>query len=553
MLDFNKSNWAETGLPCGNCGSSDAKAINIDGSSKCFSCNKHTPASANTAAKDFDNNVVPFNSRGVWMDGTYGPLPDRKIKEATAKTYGVQVKYNSDGTVANHMYPYYKDGALVAKKIRNVKEKSFFAEGNIKGSELFGQHLFSRGKYITIVEGECDAMAAYELTGSKFAVVSVVNGAGSAVKDIKKNLAFFDDFETVVIAFDNDKPGVDAAKQVAELFQPNKAKILTLKKYKDANEYLKNNDREEFMNEWWGAKVFTPEGILAGADMWDLIHERDNRVSVPYPWEGLNKFTYGFRQQELVTITSGSGMGKSSLVKELEHHILKTTEDSIGLLHYEETPRTTGLGLMSIEANKRLILPDVLDSLTKEEEFDLFKKTLGSGRVFLHDHFGSTNEDNLINKIRFMVKAYDVKWVIVDHLSIVVSGMEGDNERQLIDRLMTKLRTLVHETNVGMFLISHLRRPSGDNGHEQGAEVTLSQLRGSHSIAQLSDMVFGLERNQQDDDEEVRSVSKLRVLKNRYVGETGVAAYLKYDKVSGRMYEIDNPFVQEDDDEEGEF
>ena len=152
-----------------------------------------------------------------------------------------------------------------------------------------------------------------------------------------------------------------------------------------------------------------------------------------------------------------------------------------------------------------------------------------------------------------MVNAYDVKLVIVDRLSIVVSGMEGDNERQLIDRLMTKLRTLVHETGVGMFLISHLRRPSGDNGHEQGAEVTLSQLRGSHSIAQLSDMVFGLERNQQDEDEEVRSVSKLRVLKNRYVGETGVAAYLKYDKVSGRMYEIDNPFIQEEDDEEDEF
>jgi len=206
--------------------------------------------------------------------------------------------------------------------------------------------------------------------------------------------------------------------------------------------------------------------------------------------------------------------------------------------------------LMSIEANKRLILPDVLDSLTKEEEFDLFKKTLGSGRVFLHDHFGSSSEENLIHKIRFMVKAYDVKWIILDHLSIIVSGMEGENERQLIDRLMTKLRTLVHETGVGMFLISHLRRPSGDSGHEQGAEVSLSQLRGSHAIAQLSDMVFSIERNQQHDDEEMRSVSKVRVLKNRYIGDTGVATYLKYDKVSGRMYEIDNPFVEEDTEDE---
>jgi twinkle protein len=552
MQDHNQSNFAKTGQPCPDCGSSDALAINQDGSTKCFSCGKFSPTGG--------DNIVPINTapvtkptKGINMDGMFGPLPDRKISEATARLYGTQVRYNPDGTVAQHFYAYYKDGSLVAKKIRNVQEKSFFAEGNIRNTELFGQNKFQRGKFITITEGECDAMAAYELLGSKYPVVSVINGAASAVGDVKKNLAYFDTFDTVIIAFDNDKPGQDAAKKVAELFAPNKAKICTFATYKDANEYLKNNKREAFMNEWWAAKTFTPEGILVGADMWDVISKEDERVSVPYPYEGLNKFTYGFRENELVTITSGSGMGKSTFVKELEYHMLQATEDNIGLLHYEEDAKRTGLGLMSIEANRRLYVPDECKDVTPEQKFDFFKRTLGSGRVFLHDHFGSTNEDNLINKVRFMVKAYDVKWVIIDHLSIVVSGMEGDNERQLIDRLMTKLRTLVHETGVGMFLISHLRRPSGDRGHEQGAEVSLSQLRGSHSIAQLSDMVFSLERDQQHEDEEVRAISKLRVLKNRYVGETGIACYLKYDKTTGRMYETDDPHTEINDTDEDEF
>ena len=49
---------------------------------------------------------------------------------------------------------------------------------------------------------------------------------------------------------------------------------------------------------------------------------------------------------------------------------------------------------------------------------------------------------------------------------------------------MTKLRTLVQEPNIGLFVVSHLRRSEGDKGHEDGAAVRLGQ-RGSHAIAQL--------------------------------------------------------------------
>jgi twinkle protein len=104
---------------------------------------------------------------------------------------------------------------------------------------------------------------------------------------------------------------------------------------------------------------------------------------------------------------------------------------------------------------------------------------------------------------------------------------------------MTKLRTLVQETGCGMLLVSHLRRPSGDRGHEEGAAVSLSQLRGSHSIAQLSDAVIGLERDQQADSETERNVTTLRVLKMRFTGETGIACHLYYDRERGRLSEVD--------------
>jgi twinkle protein len=98
-----------------------------------------------------------------------------------------------------------------------------------------------------------------------------------------------------------------------------------------------------------------------------------------------------------------------------------------------------------------------------------------------------------------------------------------------------------------LMLVSHLRRPQGDRGHEQGAETTLAQLRGSHAIAQLSDVVVGAERNQQHDDPGMRDVTLLRVLKNRVTGETGPTTALRYSRDTGRLTEI--PFSYGEDGE----
>ena len=173
------------------------------------------------------------------------------------------------------------------------------------------------------------------------------------------------------------------------------------------------------------------------------------------------------------------------------------------------------------------------------------KDTVGSGRFFVFDHFGSIDNDEILSRVRYMAKSLDCKWVFLDHLSILVSGQDDGDERKSIDVLMTKLRSLVEETGIGLLLVSHLRRPTGDLGHENGKEVTLSHLRGSASIAHLSDSVIAMERNQQSEDEVISNTTTIRILKNRYTGETGVSCYLHYDKESGRMMQVDNPFSED--------
>jgi len=205
---------------------------------------------------------------------------------------------------------------------------------------------------------------------------------------------------------------------------------------------------------------------------------------------------------------------------------------------------------MSVEANARLYIREVREAFGKEDLTNWQKNTVGTGRFFAFDHFGSMGTEEILARVRYMVKALDCKWIFLDHLSILVSGLEGMDERRNIDILMTKLRSLVEETNCSLLLVSHLRRTGSDSGHEEGKEVSLAHLRGSQSIAQLSDAVVAMERDQQADDPNVANTTTIRVLKNRYAGETGIACHLFFNKETGRLHEVTNIGDSPDNDDD---
>ena len=530
---------------CDHCGSSDANTKYEDGHSFCYSCKKYI-----NGDKDMETHkVVPMinnASSTLKTEGVVDAISERRISKDTARLYNTQIKKTGSMTT-HHIYQYFdKNATHIANKIREVKDKKFWSEGNLTGSGLFGQNIFGKaGKFITVCEGEIDAMSAYELLGSKWPVVSIKNGAASALQNCRDSFEYLNKFEKVVLCFDSDKAGKEASLEVADLFEPNKCLIMDME-LKDANEYLKTNQREKFSKCWWNSSPFTPAGIVNLADLGATLYDEKYCETVLYPWNGLNDKTYGMRTGELVTFTSGAGMGKSSIIRELMHHIMSNTKDNIGVLAMEENIRNTAFNIMSVEANERLYIKEIREKFSREQLQEWQDKTIGTGRFLAFDHFGSMSNDEILSRIRFMARALDCKWIVLDHLSILVSGQEDTDERKSIDILMTKLRSLVEETNIGLLLVSHLRRPSGDRGHEDGREVSLSHLRGSASIAHLSDSVIALERNQQADDPAEANTTTIRVLKNRYTGDTGIACRLHYDKESGRMTEIDNPFMEND-------
>ena len=538
-MEENKNGFVKYHLPCPLCESTDAVSVNADNSAYCFSCQKYIKE-YNMETQPATNGNHEYEVKNFTKESDYAEIIDRNISEQTCKKFGVTVKMDDVGTITNHYYPYHDtQGAKIATKTRYTKLKEFNIVGNTKNSGLFGQHLFSKNKYVIITEGEIDCLSSYQmmLKGTYHTpVVSIKNGIASAVKDIKASLEWLEQFENVIINFDNDKHGLEGAMKVAELFSPGKCRVMHLPTgFKDASDCLTQNKIQIYTKTFWDAKKFAPDGIINASTLLDDVLKPVTKSFVQYPFEGLNKITYGLRPSELVTFTAGSGLGKTQVMREVVHHIIKSTEDKIGLLMLEETPVITAKGLMSVEANQRLHLPDV--HVSKEEMTTYFDATVGTGRVYMFDHFGSNSIDNIVSRVRFLAKGLDCKYIIIDHISIIVSDQSHGDERRALDEIMTRLRTLVQETGVSMIVVSHLRRPDG-KGHEEGAATSLSQLRGSASIGQLSDIVIGLERDAQHDDIEIRHTTRIRVLKNRFSGITGPCCDLKYDRETGRLTEV---------------
>ncbi len=504
-------NQFEQHIACPNCGSSDANALYSDGHTFCHKCHYRTKGDGTPT----NHTHIMSN---VELKGSASRLATRKISEKTSELF----KTYKDGSILRHYY-YDVDGRLLGAKIR-TKDKDFRCEGEVKtlfGMQNFRHKTTSKQKKLVITEGEMDAMACYE--AQPWDVVSIPNGAAAAKKAIQHNYEWITHYDKVVLFFDNDPAGLQASKDAAGVLPPGKGFIGFLDDYKDASEALAAGDAEAVRAVCnYNHQQFTPDGIVDAKDLLEVVTTPTQPADHDYPFQGLQTKLHGIRFGELTTITAGSGIGKSSFCRQLATHLLNQGE-RVGYLALEESNRRTALGLMSSAVGKSLHIGEH----SKKELTNYFDSTIANWNLHLFDGFGSYDPDHIYNRIEYMAAGLETRVVFLDHLSILLSGLDGD-ERRMLDITMTRLRSLVERTGIALFLVSHLRRTLNDKAHEEGAKVSLGQLRGSASIAQLSDSCIALERDQQSGSKSASTT--IRILKNRYTGETGVACQLDFDK-----------------------
>lgn len=490
-------------LPCEDCGSSDALAEYSDGHTYCFSCQKYSRARDRSSA-------LP----GKY---TYEYIPWRGVLKETMEFYGVKTKIDDSGQPVEIGYPY-PNGSY---KIRDLSEKSFYTKGDISKAGLFGQDKFSLGghKYVTITEGELDALSLYQVT--KGPVVSVRSSV-SAVRDCSSSRAWLNSYERIYLAFDADGPGRDAAASCARLFDYNKVYSVNFSRRKDANEYLQNGEDEELKKIWWNSKKYLPENIVSSFSEFKTILEEPTKNGVSYPFPTLTGMTYGIRRGESVLVTAMEGVGKTEFMHAIEHHLLRNTNDNIGALYLEETKQRHLQAIAGIQLGKPAHLPDV--GVTQEQTYLALMEAVGrDDRLYLYSHYGSDDPEILLDRIRFLVTACACTYIILDHITMSVSGLGGEDERRALDYLSTRLEMMVKELNFALIIVSHVN----DNG----------QTRGSRYISKIADIRIDLERDLTNADSLTRNTTTLSITKNRFSGRTGYAGKIVFDPVSYTYYE----------------
>lgn len=546
MTTEESAGWAQTKLPCPKCPSSDAFNINLEGWGHCFSCKANVPPEGGAAAPAGPAEPVTKNTSLIQPeDIEFIALGKRRISEATCRKFGYGLARSKAGEMVQ-VAPYVKKGEVVAQKCRTA-DKEFYILGKAAKMPFFGQHLWpSKGKMLVITEGEIDALSVSEVQDNKWPVVSLPNGVEDASKAMLANLEWLEGYDRVVLMFDMDKQGRQASQEAAEALPPGKAYIASLP-LKDASECLQAGQGDAIRKAIWDASAWRPDAIVSGASLRDRIKAWKGPEGVPWPWPGMANMApergrpAKMALASVIAIVAGTGVGKSTLTRALEHYLV-TSGERVGCLHLEEDATRSALGVVGYHLGMRLeygatdVDPDVLDKALLE--------TVEKDGVFFYDSFGSTGVDNIVSKVRFLAKGERCRYVVLDHLSIVVSGLEINDERKAIDVAMTKLRTLVQETGICLILVNHLRRKDGRSA-EEGGEVSLSDIRGSQAIAQLSDDVVSLERDQQG---EAKDVTLMRRLKSRLYGMTGPATKFLFDPETGRIIDVGLDYGEEPPD-----
>lgn len=446
----------------------------------------------------------------------------RGISKDTFELYGVLTKV-VNGIDSSVAFPYYS-GEKEALKIRDASIKRFQVTGEgFRDSGLFGQEVFDKAsrEAVLVTEGEFDAMAAYELLDKRFACVSLKSGASSAVRDFKNSYDYLNSFDKIYLCFDNDEQGYKAAKAVQGIFDFRKVYHISMKKFKDANEYLINHETEGFRSLVLNSRRFAPDNVIHSFDdIKGVLKEDKEDLLGEYPFPVLNQMLYGLHAGEVIVLKAQEGVGKTEFFRAMESHLIKTTPYNIGIIHLEEDNGTTVKAIAGYHLGVPAILPD--SGLSLDEVYKGYTEAVNGNedRVHIHSSFDIEDEEAFLGNIRFLSSVAGCRFIFLDHITWLATGMQDEDERRKLDRISQKLKLLSKELRFTLVMISHVN----DYG----------QTRGSRNITKVANSVISLSRDVNEGSDEI----SISIEKARLSGRTGPAGFARFNREEGRLLPV---------------
>lgn len=466
-------------------------------------------------------------------------IPERAITKETCEHFGVRVALSEkDGqTIEAIYYPYTKKGKVVGYKKKDLTVPKgdrfhFTTIGEVKiDSELFGQNVGATGgKKVFVTEGENDTLAAYQVLKEKYpsgepTVLSIGLGTANAAAHLGNNLNYLNNFQEVVIAFDQDsateeekkkgiKKGKEAVSDVAQLIPDIKVASFS---EKDINDCLLEGKKDEA---YWAlvskAKNFKPEGFVSVDDVWE------EATALPtwgkaWPWPTLTKLTYGRRLGEGVYFGAGVKVGKSEAVNQIAHHVTQVEKGKIALFKLEEKPAMTVRKIAGKIMHKQFHIPD--GDFTQEELKEGVDKVREG--VLLYDSYGSTSWDQLKQAIRHAVVVEGCRDIVIDPLTRLTTGMNAADANTELERVADEISKMAKDLGFFYMFFCHLKAPQVGKPHEEGGKVHSNQFTGSRAMMRACYYMIGIERDKTLEDEAERNTSHFVLLEDRAFGNSG--------------------------------
>lgn len=506
---------------------------------------------------------------------------ERGITKETCERYGVRCAVSpTDGKtpIAYYFPSYNKKGKIVGYMkqdlSKNKEERGHWqAVGSVAISNmLFGQNVADsierKKKALIITEGQWDCLSVFQACKDKVAnhpkysglepfVVSIPLGTANASESVLQNLEWVKQFEEFITFFDNDSctprekkkgimKGVEATEAVLSSLVGNGVKLFTLtapEGYKDASDMLQDGKWEALANlVSFGKTQYTPEKIIRVGDVSfeDIIAPPPEGIIVPQ-FPKLMEKTSGFHKRTLTLITAPSGAGKTTGVSIISNAIEQAGE-RLGMIYLEEQTKETVQRLVAekLKVNYLKFKREPLRYASREKLEEIYKEIVEKNDIILLDHFGSLPIEELMNKVKYLHLVEGCDYIILDHLSMVISGNHSTDERKEIDIVMTELAAFCAAHDVGIIVVCHLNRQGTADQFKQKRgkddeedkpywiRVTKESLRGSGALEQLSYVILGLEPEILPTRE--RGRVRWCILKNRPTGYLGDADIWKLNE-----------------------
>lgn len=534
------------------------------GSGHCFACGYTVPSKEwleensqeNGEEQEIEIMGKPFTAElkdQIKEQTGFNPKGYRGISLDISKLFRVRYQYSEDtGEVESTLYPCTKEYKLTGYKVRKHPKDFTSPIGETgKDCDLFGQFLFkSQSNIALITGGEHDAMAAHQMLeaaskNSKYdsiACVSPTIGESGAYKQVKGQYEFFNRFKKVVVCMDDDEAGRKAAEKVCEALPRGKAYVMKMRR-NDPNEYLLRKEGQDFVNDFWGAKPYTPAGIHGSSTLYDaaLSYSDLKQLSLPrFLHKAEAMFDSGLVKNELSCIFAETSIGKSLFVDSTAVHWIQHEPDEVvGVLSLEATKDKWATNILSNFLGVKLIKmkgEDRKNYLSQPHIMEKVKPFLedeeGNDRFYVMDERGA-EVDVVKAKIEEMILAMGVTLLIIDVYSDLLDGLPLDQQEEMVGWLKRLLKTY---PQVSIVMVCHTRkRPSGGSG-----SLSESDIMGTSTIMKSAAQTISLERDKQAPTAFLRNCTFVRIHKNRHFSETGLAGIVYYEPETGKLWDMDD-------------